>query len=188
MYRTCSTSDTPPFSLGEYTVVDTDGSASPRFMRMSMLNVPNNKELLESCKMPVAVAVTPMGGKPEGEAAVPVVDCGACGPLRCKGCRGYLNVFCRFINVKKSSSARTMWICNLCGTANKVPDSYECGIDSNGIRFDRQERPELWNGTVDFVAPKEMLTSVERDPNYLFVLDASHTAVTNGLMVSSNIG
>ena len=29
---------------------------------------------------------------------------------------------------------------------------------------------------------------VDRDPNYLFVLDASHTAVTNGLMVSSNIG
>lgn len=183
MYHTCAASEPLPFSLGEYTVVDTDGSCSPRFMRMSLNNIPNNKELLTTSKMPVAVAVTAMAGKPEGEAAVPVVDCGEQGPLRCSNCRAYLNVFCRFAMANPSSaSGSTVWICNLCGTKNPVPESYECGIDSNGIRFDRQERPELWNGSVDFVAGKDMLTGNDRDPNYLFVLDVSHTAVTNGLM------
>ena len=47
--------------------------------------------------------------------------------------------------------------CNICGQANECPQDYYCALDMEGHRQDRQERPELGHGSVEFVAPAEYM-------------------------------
>lgn len=46
------------------------------------------------------------------------------------------------------------WVCNLCQHECDVPQGYQCPLDAAGLRRDRQQRPELCRGSVDFVVPK----------------------------------
>ena len=43
--------------------------------------------------------------------------------------------------------------CNVCGMLNEIPVEYFCNLDQNGRRKDLDERPELSQGTVEYVAP-----------------------------------
>ncbi|GIQ86407.1 hypothetical protein KIPB_008257, partial [Kipferlia bialata] len=47
---------------------------------------------------------------------IPVVNFNPLKPVRCEGCRGYINAYCNF------ADAGTRWVCNLCGVVNRVPD------------------------------------------------------------------
>ena len=43
--------------------------------------------------------------------------------------------------------------CNVCGMLNEIPVEYFCNLDQNGRRKDLDDRPELSQGTVEYVAP-----------------------------------
>ena len=55
-------------------------------------------------------------------------------------------------------------------------------MDSQGIRVDINERPELTNGVCEFLAPSEYLVGAPQAPTYLFCIDVSYTAIKSGLL------
>ena len=123
--RYTSQEESPPLSLTDFTSDDTNGSSSCRFMRSSMYRVPATADLLGMSRMPLAIAVQPFAPMAPTERAIRTVDFGTDeGPVRCANCRGYINLFCTFHADGKK------WSCNLCKTMNKVPVTYECGVDT----------------------------------------------------------
>ena len=83
---------------------------------------------------------TRLADVPLQEGAVPVVDYGDAGPIRCIRCRTYINPFFSFLDGGRSFQ------CNLCGMVNPTPSECFCELDQNGYRRDHAERPELCRG------------------------------------------
>jgi protein transport protein SEC24 len=110
----------------------------------------------------------------EGEEAVPVIDY-ATGPVRCGRCMAYVNPFWQFVD------GGAGFVCSVCGMKGEVPVEYRCNLDANGMRRDRQDRPELCRGSVEYVVGKEFLVRPIHDPCYLFAVDVSYAAVMSGL-------
>ena len=92
---------------------------------------------------------------------VPTVNYSNTTVVRCKKCRTYINPF-----VYWESNGRK-WICNLCGVTNDTPPNYVSPLDANGIREDRDSRPELLYGSVEFIAPSEYMVRPPQQPAYL---------------------
>lgn len=165
---------TPPPTTSEFMVVD-DGNCSPRFVRLTTNNIADDADLIESTKLCIGAIIQPLADMAPGEEAIRIVDYPE-GPLRCDRCRGYVNPFFKFIDGGQK------FICNLCGTTNDVPVNYQCNLDANGLRRDRNDRPELCRGSVEFAAGPEFLLREVQDPCYLFVLDVSFSAGASGLI------
>ena len=81
---------------------------------MTLNQVLNEGQLLKTSAMPLAAVLQPFADVGPRESAVPFVECGEEGPVRCGRCRGYINPFARFMD---GSSG---WSCNLCGMANST--------------------------------------------------------------------
>ncbi len=47
--------------------------------------------------------------------------------------------------------------CNVCGMHTEVPVDYYCMLDNNGVRHDIDQRPELSQGSVEYIAPQEYM-------------------------------
>jgi protein transport protein SEC24 len=163
-----------PAAMSNFIAID-EGNASPRFMRATLRCVPAAKEMLRSTQLPFAVEVTPMADVAVGELAVPVVDFGVEGPVRCKACRGYINSYSRFID------QGAKWSCNLCNAVNDAPVAYQCGLDGAGLRRDRMNRPELCRGSVDFRVHGEYCVRPLQAPIFVFCIDVSAAAMQSGL-------
>ena len=54
-----------------------------------------------------------------------------------------------------------------------------------GLRRDRDQRPELSKGVVEFIAPAEYMVRPPQEPTYFFVIDVSATAVRSGMLQSA---
>ena len=78
-----------------------------------------------------------------------VVDYGDHGPPRCPRCKAYINPHYQWLSGGREA------VCNLCGHYYDIPSAYCCSLDETGNRRDKNERPELCCGTVDYIAPKE---------------------------------
>lgn len=76
------------------------------------------------------------------------------------------------------------WRCNICGQINDCPSAYFCHL-KDGHRSDRDQRPELCKGVVEFIAPTEYMVRPPQEPSYFFVLDVSATAVRSGMLHSA---
>lgn len=50
--------------------------------------------------------------------------------------------------------------CNVCGMLTEVPIEYYCAVDGSGVRHDIQQRPELTQGSVEYIAPQEYMVSL----------------------------
>eukprot|EP00467_Chlorarachnion_reptans_P000717 CAMPEP_0114501530 /NCGR_PEP_ID=MMETSP0109-20121206/8545_1 /TAXON_ID=29199 /ORGANISM="Chlorarachnion reptans, Strain CCCM449" /LENGTH=964 /DNA_ID=CAMNT_0001679261 /DNA_START=150 /DNA_END=3044 /DNA_ORIENTATION=- len=175
-YFTRSGSSPPP-STHPFIAVD-EGNCSPRFIRMSTNYVANEADLVEQTKLCIGAIIQPLAELGEEEEEVPFRDFGKEGPIRCKNCRAYVNAFFRFIDNGRS------FVCNMCEAKNTVPDFYYCNLDPEGHRRDRnrQDRPELSRGTVDFIAPPDYCDAPVTDPCYVFVVDASYSSLATGLL------
>ncbi len=55
------------------------------------------------------------------------------------------------------------FLCNVCDMPNEVPVDYFAGLDQAGRRLDEAQRPELGQGSVEYVAPQEYMVRVEHD-------------------------
>lgn len=141
--------------------------------RPTMWCVPSDSSVRVKCHLPLGMVVAPMAAT---EAEVPVVNFGACGVIRCRQCRTYVNPFVVFIDNGRR------WKCNICDTLNPVPTEYYSVVDERGIRRDVDSRPELCNGVVEIVATQEYTLRPPQTPSFVFVIDVGPAAVACGLV------
>lgn len=167
----------PPPAYSKYNVEDR-GSCSPRFMRSTLSQIPCTSSLLNQSNIPMAVVIQPLADTGIEEEEVPIIECATTsGPLRCRRCSAYINPFVKFVENGR------YYVCPLCSTQNEIPDEYFSPIEANGFRSDIAERPELYRGSVDFVAPAEYVTRVGNEPPLiLFVIDTSTSSLNSGLL------
>jgi protein transport protein SEC24 len=71
--------------------------------------------------------------------------------IRCKRCRTYMNPFMAWVDGGRR------FACNVCSMMNEVSVEYFAALDANGRRIDSDERPELSQGSVEYVAPAEYM-------------------------------
>ncbi|KAL7416970.1 hypothetical protein BDY24DRAFT_426217 [Mrakia frigida] len=142
-----------PSSATDYRAVD-EGNATPSHLRLTTYNVPASRDLATTSQIPFGLVVQPFARLRPDEAPVPVARFWERGPERCKNCRAYINVHCKW------SGGGERWECNLCGKQNGVFREYYSTVRKDQmtgveVRDDILERPELLYGTVDLVVPSE---------------------------------
>jgi len=175
-YGTCS-KGAIPLSTTQVRVID-QGNCNPRFMRVNTTQVPAADTLLEQSHLPMALVVQPLAKLRPDEEAIPVIEMQKEGPVRCRRCKGYLNPWCVFTDGGRK------FVCNLCGFDSDVPDEYFCNLDMSGRRTDYEYRPELRNGTVEYIVPEDYWAKKPQPIHYLFAVDVSLNAVQSGMLAS----
>jgi len=168
-----------PFATQRFRVID-GGSCSPRFMRSTMQKIPQNASELKNTGLPFGICISPLTEVDPRDQPnfVPQVDFGEHGPVRCTRCQSYVNPFVTFVDNGKNFS------CNMCGLLNAVPSWYTCSLDGFGRRRDIQQRPELTLGSVDFVANKSFHIREPKPISFVFVIDTSNSATSQGVISS----
>eukprot|EP00638_Chattonella_subsalsa_P000347 CAMPEP_0117751506 /NCGR_PEP_ID=MMETSP0947-20121206/11015_1 /TAXON_ID=44440 /ORGANISM="Chattonella subsalsa, Strain CCMP2191" /LENGTH=975 /DNA_ID=CAMNT_0005569899 /DNA_START=115 /DNA_END=3040 /DNA_ORIENTATION=- len=157
-------------------VIDPASQCDPRIMQLTIGSVLNSSTQAQSTKIPLGLMCCPMAldDTPEGE--LDLVNFGTQGIMRCKRCRTYINPFVSWIENGRR------WRCNVCGMVNEVPTSYFCHLDADGQRRDKDQRPELAKGSVEFVAPGEYMVRPPQPPVFMFVIDVSTAALQSGMV------
>lgn len=163
----------PPPAAVSFVAFD-QGNSSPKFARLTMNNIPATSDALHTTGLPLGLMLQPLARLQPGEAEVPVLDFGDIGPPRCSRCRAYINPFMMF------RSGGNKFVCNLCAHPNETPPEYFCAVSPQGIRVDRDQRPELCRGTVEFVCPKEYYNREPVGLRWLFVIDVTQEAYNKG--------
>lgn len=159
--------------------IDWAKQCSPKYMRMTARLFPKNLALAQKAKIPAACIISPLAGPPANKTElVPIVNFGACGVIRCKQCRTYINPYVQFLD------NGNLWKCNVCGLKNRVPPAYFNHLDRNGKRQDLATRPELLKGQVEIQAPAEYMVRPPQAPVYVFAIDVSYTAVSSGMLAA----
>jgi protein transport protein SEC24 len=128
--------------------------------------------------LPLGLILQPLAPLQAGELEIPVLDFGEAGPPRCHRCRAYINPFMMFRN------GGNKFVCNLCGYANDTAPEYFCATSPQGVRVDRDQRPELTRGTVEFIVPKEYWTREPVGMRYLFLIDVTQESFNKGFLES----
>ncbi|KAJ2720590.1 COPII coat Sec23p-Sfb3p heterodimer component [Coemansia sp. Benny D115] len=169
---------TVPIACTEYTAVD-EGNSNPRFVRLTMNNIPKTAELLKASHLPMGMIVQPLADLAAGEEAIKLIDFGEEGPIRCLRCKTYINPHMAFINGGKT------FVCNMCRHENDVPADYFCNLDMMGRRLDCGMRPELRNGSVEFVATKDFIARPPEAASFVFAIDVTWAAVQSGMVAQA---
>lgn len=152
------------------------GNSSPKFARLTMNNIPSTTDFLASTGLPLGLLLQPLAPVQPGESPIPVLDFGEAGPPRCRRCRAYINPFMTF------RSGGNRFVCNMCTFPNEVPNEYFAPVNQQGLRVDRDQRPELSRGTVEFMVPKEYWAKDPVGLRILFVIDVGQEAVNRAFL------
>lgn len=159
----------PPPSTTQVHCID-QGTATPKFARLTMYNVPTTESLRNSTRLPLGMTVRPFAPVDANEETIPEVDMLSLGgPLRCRRCRTYLNPHMKFTHEQQ-------FICNICKVSNPVPVDYQVPIDISGKRLDYLQRPELCKGVVDFLVPNSYRVDENEEPgpmHFVFLIDVT---------------
>jgi protein transport protein SEC24 len=167
----------PPPAAVSFVAYD-QGNSSPKFTRLSLNNIPSTADALQSTGLPLGLLLQPLASLQPGELEIPVLDFGETGPPRCRRCRAYINPFMVFRN------GGNKFVCNMCTYPNDVPPEYFCATTPQGARVDREQRPELMRGTVEFMVPKEYWSKEPVGLRWLFVIDVGQESYNKGLLQS----
>eukprot|EP00928_Gymnodinium_smaydae_P018778 TRINITY_DN1715_c0_g3_i1.p1 TRINITY_DN1715_c0_g3~~TRINITY_DN1715_c0_g3_i1.p1 ORF type:complete len:1000 (-),score=177.85 TRINITY_DN1715_c0_g3_i1:161-3085(-) len=162
----------PPLVNEPCTVID-QGSCSCEFMRCTMNELPTKVETMNMVRVPIGVVWQPFAEQATNghDCAIPLIDRGEAGPLRCSRCRAYVNPFFSWRDGTRDA------VCNLCG--QRMP------IDDEWIQLAAEDRPELRLGTVDYVAPRDYSDGpLPSAPVIVIALDCSARSVRSGLFGS----
>ncbi|KAL0390969.1 UNVERIFIED_CONTAM: protein transport protein Sec24-like [Sesamum calycinum] len=163
--------DVEPSSLAEMYPMN----CSSRSLRLTTSGIPNSMSLASRWHLPLGAIVCPLAEPPTGE-EVPIINFVTTGIIRCKRCRTYVNPFVSFTDNGRK------WKCNICSILNDVPGDYFAHVDASGRRVDLDQRPELTQGTIEFIAPAEYMVRPPMPPLYFFLIDVSISAVKSGMI------
>lgn len=151
-------------------------NCAPEFVRFTTNAVPNSQALKSRWHLPYGAIVHPLA---ETEKQVPIANAGHTTIVRCKRCRTYMNPFMVWMDGGRRYS------CNVCQMVNECPVDYFCALDGSGKRLDHDQRPELSQGTVEYVAPAEYMVRAPMPPTFVFVIDVSFAAASAGMISSA---
>ena len=165
----------PPPASVSFVAFD-QGNSSPKFTRLTMNNIPATADALASTGLPLGLLLQPLAPQQPGELEIPVLDFGEIGPPRCHRCRAYINPFMVF------KAGGNKFVCNMCNYPNDVPPEYFCATTPAGARLDREQRPELMRGTVEFLVPKEYWNKEPVGLRWLFLIDVGQEAFNKGYL------
>jgi protein transport protein SEC24 len=165
----------PPPASVSFVAFD-QGNSSPKFTRLTMNNIPSTSDALHSTGLPLGLLLQPLAPLQPGELEIPVLNFGEIGPPRCHRCRAYINPFMVF------RSGGNKFVCNMCNYANDVPPEYFSPTNPQGARVDREQRPELMRGTVEFLVPKEYWNKEPVGLRWLFLIDVGQEAFNKGFL------
>jgi len=127
----------------------------------------------------VAILIKPFGELPSGE-PVPTASFNQKPIVRCRDCRAYINPFVKFID----NGSR--WICNFCRLDNVTESYYFSQMDpQTGQRADFNSRPELYSGSIDFLASPEYMNRPPMPPTFIFLFDVSQQSVESGYLTQA---
>ena len=155
--------------------IDESLNCREEFMQPTVGAIPSSASLMQKSNLPFGLTIHPLAEGPDLP-ELPLVNFGSIGIVRCSSCRAYINPFCPFLDNGQR------WRCNLCGGSNEVPSVYYSPLNERGKRTDLADRPELSQGSCEFVAPVEYMVRPPQAPVYVFVLDVSAPAVASGLL------
>jgi protein transport protein SEC24 len=150
--------------------------ASGRNIRLCNGAFPSTVGLAKKYAMPLGAVIQPLADPAPDEPQIPVVNFGATGIVRCRRCRSYINFSCRF------TDGGRRWMCSMCQYPNDCPSDYFSPLDQSGRRRDAAQRPELYRGSIEFVAPAEYMVRPPMPPIYLFVLEVTPAAMLSGAL------
>lgn len=134
--------------------------------------------MVKQAALPLAVVVQPLAVPEPGEEPIQVLDFGEMGPVRCSGCKAYMNPHMKWVE------GGNKFICCFCGASSATPPDYFCHLGPDGRRRDALERPELCRGTVEIVATKEYMVRPPMQPAHFFLIDVSYNAVASGAVAA----
>ncbi|KAL9597151.1 MAG: hypothetical protein Q9219_005317 [cf. Caloplaca sp. 3 TL-2023] len=157
-------------------VAHDQGNSSPKYARLTLNNIPSTAEALATTALPLGIVLQPLAPIQDGEPAIPVLDFGEIGPPRCRRCRTYINPFMMF------RAGGNKVVCNMCTFPNDVSPEYFAPTDPSGVRVDRGQRPELTQGTVEFMVPKEYWAKEPVGMHWLFLIDVGQEAIQRGFL------
>ena len=109
----------------------------------------------------------------EGESEIPKAQCGGEGPVRCNTWGGYVNPGTVFLE----NGTKGRW--NFCGTIFPVTDTKYWFIS------DKSSLPELYYGAYEFDVWGKYVYYDVKNPVYVFIIDVSAEAHTNGLFTQA---
>ena len=151
----------------------------PDFISTTSLIFPKDSQTLSQLSIPMSISLCPMKNT---ECEIPFVNYGDNNIPRCpnKSCRAYMNPFVKFIEGGEK------WICNLCGQINDTEDFYYSDVDKNGIRLDKNQKPELCCGSYEFFANKSYWKKGKgpTEAFFIFVFETSMGAIDNGFFIA----
>ncbi|KAJ3278706.1 COPII subunit [Borealophlyctis nickersoniae] len=150
--------------------------ANPKYKRCTLNAIPQTTALLNKCKIPFGLLVTPYRHLLQGEDPVPVINPPQI--VRCRRCRTYINPWVQFVE------QGTRWKCNLCFLSNEVPTFFDWDPETRA-HVDRMQRPELTHSVIEFVAPQEYMVRPPQPVVMLFVIDVSYSAVQSGMVATA---
>ncbi|CCW67466.1 unnamed protein product [Phytomonas sp. Hart1] len=136
---------------------------------------PSETQIADALQLPLGIILSPFA-----DPNVTEVDFSEVGNrvIRCRRCSAYINPFTTFFD----RGAR--WQCILCRHLNETPKPYLSSLNSDGLREDLLNRPELTNASVDIIVTPEFLRSPPQRPIQLLVLDCSYQAASSGLLAA----
>jgi protein transport protein SEC24 len=148
--------------------------AGSQFCRSTIQCVPSNPQLLSKWSLPFGAIFRPFA--PQGDEKIPVYNFGTCGVVRCFNCRTFINPFVSFHEDGRK------WQCNMCKCLNQVHQDYYAPLDQSGKRVDQSKHPELLNGCIEFIAPKEYLSRTPQPACFFFVIEVTKNTVESGMV------
>ena len=156
-------------------------NCSKDFLSTTFNVFPSNSNLITKCNLPLGLSISPMSN--ESNVNIPVIDYNPKKIPRCPNtqCRAYLNPFVKFIE------GGERWICNFCGQKNITEEYYYCDTDKNGVRLDQYTKPELCNGSYEFVTDKSYWKKAKTptEAMYIFLLETSASAVNSSFLTAA---
>ena len=154
-------------------------NCSPEYISTTSLIFPKDVQTLSQLSIPMSVSLCPMKNT---ENEIPFVNYGDNNIPRCdsKSCRAYMNPFIKFIEGGEK------WLCNFCGQINNTEDFYYSDVDKNGIRLDKNEKPELCCGSYEFYANKSYWKKGKgpTEAFFIFIFETSMSAIDNGFFMA----
>ncbi|XP_021924342.1 protein transport protein Sec24C-like isoform X2 [Zootermopsis nevadensis] len=150
-------------------------SASRRYIRSTMYNIPSGMETMEEVAVPFGIVVSPLAQTSCAEDLPLIINMGEIGPVRCNRCEAYMCPFMKFIDEGRC------FRCCFCKATTKVPQWYFKHLENRHLPV---ARPELKRAAYEFVATEDDCRNktFPKPPALIFLIDVSYNSVKSGLL------